>query len=464
MAELSVEHTIGGTIPRVRIFLCTQTLITETITDTHIEDGVQVRRVVNLPNVLQLQLWLMVFVAGRSLAHTILAKTVSWVIAILMTRLHVLLYVLPTLDSQTIVARTLVVPLRSTKSCEREQVLGTKLLGYTGKIVISFKFCTLDITITPSFTTQKGKTPVTSHLTGTYRKQNLVVTIVTDTIAGKTTALRICCLGNDIDRTTDRRSRHFGSTQTTLGLNTAGHIGQTCPVAPINTTPLHIVHRNAIDQHRIVFRLETTDVDFGITETTTVTTDINTRSRLQNLGEVGRTHTFFNIRLRNGRQSNRCFACNRTGGHHSVLQFHSIHFEQDIAQMNALSLFSHRVTEGLVTQIAKSKYTTGLSHLQGEATVIVGLHHFLTTTDADGSTYQRFTRLSVDHVSGYDNLCHSGIYSQKSKHCEQKERDHLFSHNLILFVILLITKAKLTITFVLYVTNLQIFDNSKQYS
>ena len=172
-------------------------------------------------------------------------------------------------------------PLRSTKSGQRQLVVVIKAFSNTNEPSISFKLCTLYISVTPSLGSQQGECPPVFRQTGRKIKQNFVITIITHSVGNRTTLLSFGSFSNNINRTTYCRRSNLGSTQTTLYLNAPGNIGQTWPVWPIYLVILHTVHGHTINHHSRVFTLETTNINLTIPKATTVFSSIYTRSRFQ---------------------------------------------------------------------------------------------------------------------------------------------------------------------------------------
>ena len=193
-----------------------------------------------------------------------------------------------------------------------------------------------------------------------------------------------------------------------MSLNVRSHVGKTSPVGPIYTTPLHVVHRNAIDEDSDILTLETTHRDFGITITTSFTRHIDTRSRFEHLWEIGGSHFFFDHHCTECGQSDWRFARYGTSGHHGVLQAHCglVHGHKtevaiacDLTTVEVLGFITYAGELEILLRALGSfeaKLTIGI----GDCCRFSSLHH-------NGHARKRLVVLTVDHCAlDYSRLCH----------------------------------------------------------
>ena len=204
----------------------------------------------------------MIEIFCRSLTFTILSKTISRIITILLTIRHVFTHLLPTFNCKSVILRALIVPLRSAETGQRQCMVIAQLLGYIYKPIIAFEFRTLDIAITPTFSAKKCKCPSTFGQPGRNIEHDVVHSIISYTIRNTSSLLLISGTCHDIDSTTYRRRRHLRRSKTALCLHRTGHVGKTCPITPINTAPLHIINWNTVYHHTDISSLESTHIDF----------------------------------------------------------------------------------------------------------------------------------------------------------------------------------------------------------
>ena len=129
----------------------TYTPISEAVANRHIHGRRKARLAIDIPNVIQRNLWLMVrVIAGTGHAFTINVISVSSIIAIAQTLIYLLLLV-PLFDGQLVI--TLIVSLGSTRCCQRQRMTVTDTLGYINKPGICVKLTSLDISVTPCLRT-----------------------------------------------------------------------------------------------------------------------------------------------------------------------------------------------------------------------------------------------------------------------------------------------------------------------
>ena len=258
----------------------------------------------------------------------------------------------------------------------------------------------MDVAIAPNARAQHIECPAIFSATSREIEGELVVTIVTHAVREVTALLSIGRFGHDVHRSTHRGSRHLRSTKTALCLDARGYVGKTSPVRPVNTTPLHVVHRNAIDEHSYVLTLKATHRDFGVTITTTFTRHIYARGRFEHLGEVGSTHFLFDHYRSESGERHRSFACHRASGHHSVLERHRglVHRHKtevtvacDVRAIEILCLIAYaRELEILLCALGsfEEKLTIGIS----DCYRFSSLHH-------NGHACNRLVVLTVDHCA-----------------------------------------------------------------
>ena len=274
----------------------------------------------------------MVFVARGVTCPSVLVITEGRVVLVGAVVAHILLDALPFLDGKTVGAVALVVPLGSTEGSQRELMVVVEALGDTGKPVVAFELGALDVAVTPSLAAQQGESPPVLGQTGRNGEKKFVVSVVTHSVRYGTSFLGISTHRDDVDRAANRRRGHLGGTQSALHLHSAGHVGQSCPVGPIDFLVLHAVHGHAVDHHGYIVRVEAAHAGLGIAIAAAVFGDVNTGSGLQYFREFLRAQLLVNEDGLHIGHGHRCLAVDGdTGGDDHIVQQHSIRLHADDA-------------------------------------------------------------------------------------------------------------------------------------
>ena len=300
---------------------------------------------VDLPDVVQRNLWLVVEVAVGRTHIAIFVITESGVVLVTEVIAHPVAHILPALDGETILRAALVVVLRSAKSCQRELVSIVDTLRDIDEVVETLKIGALDIAITLAVRAEECNSPSVVHQSGGERDALLVQAVVAHAIPHRAAFLGVERASDDVDRTTHRRCGDDRSTKTALSLHRRSNFVQACPVAPINTAPLHIVDWDTVDHHSNIGSLETAHVDFGITKTTAILGCPHTGSGLEHFGELLVTKFHIDSGSRHLRESHRGFAGfgNRLSYHH-VVEHCRFNLQADFAQLSGRFQLERLVT------------------------------------------------------------------------------------------------------------------------
>ena len=296
--EDSRQHAVVGTARQVTVrigavgaCLCR---VTETATDTRVERGRKRRLVVDLPYVVQADLRLVVLVVVCTFLLAVVGVTVRRVVATVVHAVgHIFLHVVPLGQGERTArsARALPVTLRSTETCQRELVLLVDALRDVGEIAVSAVTRALDVSVTPYFRAQHRDGPSAGAKTRADGEEQFVRPVVAQRVGDYASALGVDTLGDDVDRTAHGRSAHFAGAHTALGLHHGRHVAQTLPVAPVDRTAFHVVHRHTVDHRGHVRIVETAHPDLRVAPAAALSVGMHARRVLQDLGELGAAQT-----------------------------------------------------------------------------------------------------------------------------------------------------------------------------
>ena len=128
IAELCGENAVVRAVPCGAVLLRALSALTATETEREISHGVQRRGAVDLPEVLELELGLVVNILLRVAHLSVTVVTEGGVVAILFAGAHIFTHFLPTLHGESVVSGTLVVHLRRTEGGEGEQMVLAQFL------------------------------------------------------------------------------------------------------------------------------------------------------------------------------------------------------------------------------------------------------------------------------------------------------------------------------------------------
>lgn len=93
-------------------------------------------------------------------------ETVSGVETVGRFAFHIVLYILPTFNSQTVAIVSLVMPLRSTECSEAELMAGVESFGDVKEVGVRFLVGSLNVTIGPFARTEHRDGPTVFHESG----------------------------------------------------------------------------------------------------------------------------------------------------------------------------------------------------------------------------------------------------------------------------------------------------------
>ena len=256
----------------------------------------------------------MVLVVVRTLLFAVRSKTVRGVVtAAVHTLRHVLSDFVPPLQGESSVgaARTGPVPLRCTEGGQTQLMVLVDSFGDIGEIGIAFKSRSLDISVTPGAGSHDGDRPPFDH-TGGNGESHFVIPVVAEGIRERTAFLGVNAAGDDIDGTAYRGSGQLGRTHTALRLHHRGHVAQSLPVAPIDRTALHVIHRHTVDHRGYVRVIETAHPDLRVAPAATLSVGVHTRRVLEHLGELLSCQTLLDL---NSRHLTHCYRGNLRASH-----------------------------------------------------------------------------------------------------------------------------------------------------
>ena len=370
----------------------------------------------------QWQLRFIIHIICRWLSLSVQPESVGRVITIRLLTIHIILRnFLPSFNGKSVFISTLIMPLGSSKSSKWQLMIVIETLCNIHKPVVGFVVGSLDITIGPGLTSQKGHGPTWFGQSGRYLKQDFVQSVVTHTIRYETAFVGIDCISHNVDRTTHWRSRYLWCTQTTLYLHATSHITQTGPVRPIDATPFHIIHRNTVNHHSRVLGLKTTYVHFGVTKTTTLLSCIDTRSRLQNFRKLLCSELLLDKDRVNCRYSYRCFTRNSNRrSDDNVIQHHCIGCHFYYAQIFSTTFLGDLLAEFLVTKVLDKQRWTGGSFLC-EHTIQVSHTTLGGTDNRYGCTNQWLTCFRIHNLTFHCYLGNGRSGRTYRQHCNQQE-------------------------------------------
>ena len=199
IAELRGENTVVRAVPCRAVFLRALSALTAAVAEGEISHGVQRRSTVDLPEVLKLELGLVVNVLLRVANLSVTVVTVGGIVAILLAGTHVFAHFLPTLHGESVVVGPLVVHLRRTKGGEGEQMVLAQLLGEGEEVVPSAEVGALNVAVAPSLAAHDGERPTVGRATGGKRESELVVSVIAHAVGEGSSLACIGGLGDDVD-------------------------------------------------------------------------------------------------------------------------------------------------------------------------------------------------------------------------------------------------------------------------
>ena len=204
IAELCGENAVVRAVPCGAVLLRDAlSALTATEAEREISHGVQRRGAVDLPEVLELELGLVVNILLRVAHLSVTVVTEGGVVAILLAGTHIFTHFLPTLHGESVVSGTLVVHLRRSEGGEGEQMVLAQLLRNRQEVIPCTEIAALDIAVAPSFAAHDGQSPAVGGATRGERESEFVVSVITQAVGESTSLAGVGSLGDDVDRSAD---------------------------------------------------------------------------------------------------------------------------------------------------------------------------------------------------------------------------------------------------------------------
>ena len=404
-----------------------------TTTATRSNRGIKSRAerglVINCPVVVQRELGLMVEVVAGSkhltIKVTILKVHTSAIGVVIVLRLEM-------------ARRTLIVPLRSTKSGKRKGVCLIDLLRDVEEVAIPTEVCCLYVTITIRSIGRSRDSPTILHQTGREIEAVLYITIVTNPHKDIAAFFSISVLGYDINSPPHRGDTEARSSETALYLHHRRYIRKSSPVAPIHLTAFHIVYRYPIDKYPEVVGIETTHHNARIPKTTSGTSNIHRRSGLKKLRELCVKGLGFNLFEGNIAHRHGHFAILRhhRSNHFYLTKAHSVGSQQDFPKLYSFSSGAYFIQNNLIVTNATNRNLGTMRYIYTELTIEVGGH------PPEGRSLPRSYRcsnngsiiLSIQYLTGHHNLGKGHSYPCYHKRDSAEQTEYILSHSFSYFL------------------------------
>ena len=151
-------------------------------------------------------------------------------------------------------------------------------------------------------------------------------------------------IGDDVHGPTDGGGRQVHGAQAPLKLNAGGGVAEAVPVRPVHPTVFHVVDGHAVDHDGHVSLAEATDVDPGVTGTTTALGGVNAGGDVQDHRKIPRAQLVLDLDLGDVRVSHGGLTLDGPGGENlQGVQGDSLGAEGEVRLEGYTSLQDHIV-------------------------------------------------------------------------------------------------------------------------
>ena len=264
---------------------------------------------------------------------------------------------------------------------------------------------------------EQGQAPALLAHTGRYAEAYLVGAVVSHLVGGRSAALLLERLGDDVDGAAHTRRTHLRGAQSALRLQGARHIAYASPVAPVDRAVLHVVHGHAVHHRSHVRVVEAAHVDLRVAPSAALLVGVHARCRLQHLGELLCAQLLLDFLGRDRTQGNGRLAVQAQGsGHGDALQ-------ADVGGLqlqgtHIAALVNHEV-RGLESHVGNGHLAMLPGITEGELTLRAGYCSSLFALQLYVGTHQRFAGLGVHQSAFHGCLSHS--QDAESQHARQHQ-------------------------------------------
>ena len=228
-------------------------------------------------------------------------------------------------------------------------------------------------------------------------------------------------LCQDVHAATHCRYGQLARSQTALHLHALRNSVQPEPVAPIDPTVLHVVHRNTIYHHRDVSLTEPTDSDPRIARATALIGRIHARSGVEQHRQI--LPCKFLLDLYRVHVGERYWGLATYGhvGHHAHLVERNggqreVHFQRVALQRYGLGLL-------FIADIGNGKRVAAIGHFDGVLAIKIGDHALPLGNQYTGCN-ERFARCGILHCAIQPCLLGEGPHGGQAHRQRQQEMSH----------------------------------------